>query len=119
MTSRRAQRVELISPSEQMLIRREPDDDQVERLLEFQAAHVPAHDSDTSVAHPVLAERQHCLRRVHGGHMATVFGKRNGETSATSTELEHTLSWRREFSEHLDIVGEWSEVQVIPGRNRT
>ena len=110
MTSRRAQGGELISATEQMLKRGETDHNQIEPLLEFQTTHITADHPDCGISHASFTKGQHCLGRIHGGHMTAVLGKGNGETPAASSQLKHPLPWRSKFSEHLDVVSERSEI---------
>ena len=118
MLTRGVQRGELILSSEQVLERGQTKEDEIERSLEFQAAHVGAHHSHSGLLHPPLPHCQHRIGGIDRSHLAAASGEGNGQTSASRSEFQHPLCGRRQFEQQVHVVGQVSKIEVVPGRDR-
>ena len=110
---------QLILAAEEVLEGGESEEDEVELLGEVEAAHVASDDVDSGLVHPSLADGEHVFRGIDGRDLESVERHGHGDPAAASAQFEDSLGGSGEFPEHLDVVGEGAEIEVVPGRDRT
>ena len=110
---------QLILAAEEVLEGGESEEDEVELFGEVEAAHVASDDVDSGLPHPSLADGEHVFGGIDGGDVESIDRHGHGDPAAASAQFEDSLGGSGEFPEHLDVVGEGAEIEVVPGRDRT